>query len=191
MKNIKTYEGFFDFLNKKEKKDVYIDDIRSCLDDIVDENRIDSEVRYESFVNVRGKGIFADDELVFKKGFLSKPFKMLLPGSLLSDVDDLSNDNYYREKNLLVRGNALSFNMTYDPREISDDEVNNLLLDCKSKLEIYGCEISFFIGWGIDEGGTSDKEWDDFKKMLDKTIGDKTWSRNITIKIQSPNGFIR
>lgn len=178
MKNIKTYEGFFDFLNKKEKKDVYIDDIRSCLDDLVDENRIDSEIRYESFVNVRWKGIFADDKLVFKKGFFS-------------DVDDLSNDNYYREKNLLVRGNALSFNMAYDPREISDDEVNNLLLECKSKLEIYGCEISFFIGWGIDEGGTSDKEWDDFKKMLDKTIGDKTWNRNITIKIQSPNGFIR
>jgi hypothetical protein len=178
MKNIKTYEGFFDFLNKKEKKDVYLDDIRSCLDDIVDEARIDSEVRYESFVNVRGKGIFADGELVFKRGFFS-------------DVDDLSNDNYYREKNLLVQGNALSFNMTYDPREISDDEVNNLLLECKSKLEIFDCEISFFIGWGRDEGGTSDKEWSDFKKMLDKTIGDKTWNRNITIKIQSPNGFIK
>lgn len=178
MKMIKTYEGFFDFLNKKEKKDVYIDDIRSCLDDLVDENRIDSEIRYESFVNVRGKGIFADDELVFKNGFFS-------------DVDDLSNDNYYREKNLLVRGNALSFNMTYDPREISDDEVNNLLLECKSKLEIYDCDIKFFIGWGRDEGGTSDKEWSDFKKMLDKTIGDRNCNRNITIKIESPNGFIR
>jgi len=178
MKNIKTYEGFFDFLNKKEKKDVYLDDIRSCLDDLVDENRIDSEIRYESFVNVRGKGIFVDDELVFKKGFFS-------------DVDDLSNNNYYREKNLLVRGNALSFNMTYDPREISDDEVNNLLLECKSKLEIYDCDIKFFIGWGSDEGSSSDKEWDDFKKMLDKTIGDRTWNRNITIKIESPNGFIR
>jgi hypothetical protein len=178
MKTIKTYEGFFDFLNNKEKKDVYLDDIRSCLDDLVDENRIDSEIRYESFVNVRSKGIFADGELVFKKGFFS-------------DVDDLSNDNYYREKNLLVRGNALSFNMTYDPRNISDDEVNNLLLDCKSKLEIFDCDIKFFIGWGRDEGGTSDKEWSDFKKMLDKTIGNRNWNRNITIKIESPNGFIK
>ena len=178
MKMIKTYEGFFDFLKKKEKKEVTLDDIRSCLDDLVDEARIDSEIRYESFVNVRVKGIFADDDLVFKKGFFS-------------DVDDLSKDNYYREKNLLVRGNALSFNMRYDPREISDDEVNNLLLDCKSKLEIYDCDIKFFIGWGRDEGGTSDKEWDDFKKMLDKTIGGNNWNRNITIKIESPSGFIR
>jgi hypothetical protein len=178
MKMIKTYEGFFDFLNKKEKKDVYIDDIRSCLDDLADENRIDSEIRHESSVNVRGKGIFANDDIIFKKGFFS-------------DVDDLSNDNYYREKNLLVRGNTLSFNMTYDPRKISDDEVNNLLLDCKSKLEIYDCDIKFFIGWGRDEGGTSDKEWSDFKKMLDKTIGDRTCNRNITIKIESPNGFTK
>jgi hypothetical protein len=187
MKMIKTYEGFFDFLNKKEKKDVYLDDIRSCLDDIVDEARIDSEVRYESFVDIRGKGIFVDGELVFKKGFFSAEDKYVTGDGYL--VRGSAED--YREKNLLVRGNALSFNMTYDPREISDDEVNNLLLECKSKLEIYDCEISFFIGWGRDEGGKSDKEWSDFKKMLDKTIGDRTWNRNITIKIQSPNGFIK
>lgn len=177
LRTIKTFEGFFDFLKKKEDKIVYIDDIIDCLFDLTDEKRIDNELNYDTFVNVRWKGIFADDELVFKKGFFS-------------DVDDLSKDNY-REKNFLVRGNALSFNMTYNPREISDDDVNKLILDCKSKLEIYGCKISFFIGWGIDDGSSSNKEWSDFKKMLDNTIGDKTWSRNITIKIQSPNGFTK
>lgn len=42
-----------------------------------------------------------------------------------------------------------------------------------------------------DEGSSSDKEWVDFKKMLDKTIGDRTCNRNITIKIESPNGFTK
>ena len=186
MKMIKTYEGFFDFLNKKEKKDVYLDDIRSCLDDLTDENRIDNELNYDTFVNLRGKGIFANDDIIFKKGFFSDEDKYF---STFVGVRGSAED--YREKNLLVRGNSLSFNMTYDPRKISDDEVNNLLLDCKSKLEIYDCDIKFFIGWGRDEGGTSDKEWSDFKKMLDKTIGDRTCNRNITVKIESPNGFTK
>lgn len=53
--------------------------------------------------------------------------------------------------------------------------------------------MSFFIGWGRDECGTSDREWSNFKKMVDRVMGNwKTNSiRNITIKIESPNGFIR
>jgi hypothetical protein len=82
--------------------------------------------------------------------------------------------------------------MIYNPSEISDSEVNELLLDCKSKLEIYGCDIKFFIGWGRDEGSSSDKEWNDFMRMIERTISKTQFPmrpRNITIKIESPNGF--
>ena len=161
MKTIKTYEGFFDFLNKKEKKEVTLDDILECLYDLVDESRIKNQLN-----GVRLDGIFAD-------------------------IDYLVNKPSYIEKNFTVTGNVITFNFIYNPNEISDKEVNELLLDCKSKLEIYDCETSFFIGWGRDEGSSSDKEWRDFKKMLDKTIGDNNRTRNITVKIESPNEFTK
>ena len=161
MKTIKTYEGFFDFLNKKEKKEVTLDDIRECLYDLADESRIKNQLN-----GVKLDGIFAD-------------------------IDDLDNKPSYIEKNFTVTGNVITFNFIYNPNEISDKEVNELLLDCKSKLEIYDCETSFFIGWGRDEGSSSDKEWRDFKKMLDKTIGDNNRTRNITVKIESPNEFTK
>ena len=161
MKTIKTYEGFFDFLNKKEKKEVTLDDIRECLYDLADESRIKNQLN-----GVKLDGIFAD-------------------------IDDLDNKPSYIEKNFTVTGNVITFNFIYNPNEISDKEVNELLLDCKSKLEIYDCETSFFIGWGRDEGSSSHKEWRDFKKMLDKTIGDNNRTRNITVKIESPNEFTK
>ena len=161
MKTIKTYEGFFDFLNKKEKKEVTLDDIRECLYDLADESRIKNQLN-----GVKLDGIFAD-------------------------IDDLDNKPSYIEKNFTVTGNVITFNFIYNPNEISDKEVNELLLDCKSKLEIYDCETSFFIGWGRDEGSSSDKEWRDFKKMLNKTIGDNNRTRNITVKIESPNEFTK
>ena len=160
MKTIKTYEGFFDFLKKKEKIEVTLNDVLECLYDLTDESRIKNQLN-----GVRLDGIFADD--------------------------NLSNKPSYIEKNFMVTGNVITFNFIYNPNEISDKEVNELLLDCKSKLEIYDCETSFFIGWGRDEGSSSDKEWRDFKKMLDKTIGDNNRTRNITVKIESPNGFTK
>ena len=162
MKTIKTYEGFFDFLNKKEKKEVTLDDIRECLYDLADESRIKNQLN-----GVKLDGIFAD-------------------------IDDLDNKPSYIEKNFTVTGNVITFNFIYNPNEISDKEVNELLLDCKSKLEIYDCETSFFIGWGRSEGGSSDKQWSDYLKMISKTVERKKYPpghRNITVKITSPNGF--
>ena len=40
MKNIKTYEGFFDFLKKKEKVKVTPNDVIECLFDLTDEYRV-------------------------------------------------------------------------------------------------------------------------------------------------------
>ena len=177
MKHLKRFnEGFFDFLKKKEKVKVTFDDVMECLYDLTDEHRIQNKLNGDHL-----DGIFNDEDVVFKK---------ITSG--VEDVDAFMNDVLYRDKNFTVRKNAISFRMIYNPSEISDEEVNELLLDCKSKLEIYDCKISFFIAWGRDEGSSSDKEWNDFMRMIEKTIS-KTQSpmrlRNITIKIESPAGF--
>lgn len=176
MKTIKTYEGFFDFLKKKEKIKVTFDDVMECLYDLTDEHRIENKLNGDSL-----DGIFTDEDIVFKK-----------PLSLEDDHDAFMNDELFRDNNFTVRKNDISFRMIYNPSKISDEEVNELLLDCKSKLEIYGCDIKFFIAWGRDEGSSSDKEWSDFMRMIERTIS-KNQSpmrpRNITVKITSPNGF--
>jgi hypothetical protein len=179
MKNIKTYEGFFDFLKKKEKVKVTPNDVIECLFDLTDEYRVKNQLNFDRGLD----GIFAGDNHVFKK----RPSM-----SLNYEHDALMNDELYREKNFKVRGNDIAFNINYDTDEISDSEVNELLLDCKSKLEMYDCDIKFFIGWGRDEGSSSDKEWSDFMRMINKTIKRSSYPdrpRNITIKIESPSGF--
>jgi len=190
MKNIKTYEGFFDFFKKKKTIKVSFNDIMDCLYDLTDEHRIKNQLN-----GVRVNGIFASDNVVFKRSLVS----------LDDEHDAIMNDELYRNKNFKVRANTIAFNFTYNPSEISDEEVNELLLDCKYKLKIYDCEVSFFIGWGNDEGSSSDKEWSDFMSMINKTIkrthvpqiiqfNNEIFKlpeipRNITVKIKSSNGF--
>ena len=179
MRYLRTYEGFLDFFKKKEKKEpVQFDDLMECLYDLTDESRIKNELNGDRF-----DGIFTDEKYVFKR----KPSM-----GLEDDWDAFMNDELYRDKHFKVRKNAIAFEMIYNPSEISDSEVSELLLDCRSKLEIYDCKISFFIGWGRSEGSTSDKEWTDFMRMIDKTVKRSTFPerpRNITIKIESPSGF--
>jgi hypothetical protein len=176
---LRTYEGFLDFFKKKEKKEpVQLDDLMECLYDLTDESRIKNELNGDRF-----DGIFTDEKYVFKV----KPSM-----GLDDDFDAFMNDELYRDKHFKVRKNAIAFEMIYTPSEISDSEVNELLLDCKSKLDIYDCDIKFFIGWGRDEGSASDKEWTDFMRMIDKTIMKSSYPerpRNITVKIESPTGF--
>lgn len=190
MRYLRTYEGFLDFFKKKEKKPpVQLDELMECLYDLTDERRIKNDLNGE-----RLGGIFTDERYVFKR----KPSM-----GLGDDHDAFMNDTLqilrdYRDRHFRLSSdhsssnNAISFRIIYNPSEISDSEVNELLLDCKSKLEIYDCKISFFIGWGRTEGSTSDKEWTDFMRMIDKTINRSTFPqrpRNITIKIESPSGF--
>ena len=179
MKTIKTYEGFFDFLKKKEKKVVSFDEVMECLYDLTDETRIKNELN-----EPLKRAIFADeDRVVFKK----RPSM-----GLEDDWDAFMNDELYRDKHFRVRKNAIAFKFTYNTDEISDEEVNELLLDCKDKLEIYNCKTSFFIGWGRSEGSSSDKEWSDYLNMIHKTVEKIKYPpghRNITVKITSPGGF--
>lgn len=178
MKTIKTYEGFFDFLKKKEKKAVSFNEVMECLYDLTDETRIKNELN-----DARFDGIFASDDIVFGKN---------------GDVIRLRNCLIMRlgihqtTVNRSLKSSAVAFEFTYNTDEISDEEVNELLLDCKDKLEIYNCKTSFFIGWGRSEGSSSDKEWSDYLNMIHKTVEKIKYPpghRNITVKITSPGGF--
>jgi len=51
MKNIKTFEGFFDFFKKKKKLGpVKLSDIRDCLLDLTDDDRILNSIEDEAFL---------------------------------------------------------------------------------------------------------------------------------------------
>lgn len=178
MKSIKTYEGFFDFLKKKEKKEpVKFEEVMECLYDLTDEHRIKNRLNGVSLDNFD----FVENDVVFKNNL-----------SWNTGNNDSMNAELYNDKNFRVKKNAIAFRMSYKQNEISDSEVNELLLDCASKLEMYGCKLSFFISWGVTQHSRSDKEWTDFMKMVNSTIN-KTdapdRARNITVKITSPSGF--
>jgi hypothetical protein len=198
MRYLRTYEGFLDFFKKKEKKEpVQFDDLMECLYDLTDESRIKNRLTSDAYwltVDTR----FVDEDIVFNK----KPSL-----SLDDDYDAFMNDELYSDKKFKFRKNSIAFNISYNPKKISDDEVNEILLDCKSKLDIYGCKTTFFIAWmwnmvrNNDAGNItksqSNKEWGDFMKMIDKSLPKVGYShkqaidadRNITIKIESPSGF--
>jgi hypothetical protein len=188
MRTIKTYEGFFDFLKRKPRLKaelVNLDDVLDCLYDLTDESKIKNQLN----------GFDNDCDDYFWENVVFKSIK--IPMSRFDD--EFYRISLRRDKYFIIGENISAFNITYNPSDISDEEVNEILLDCKSKLEIYDCNVSFFIGWPIIEGSstiddTSHKEFFDFMKMIDETIkktDSPDRSRRITIKITSPGGFIK
>ncbi len=65
MRYIKTYEGLFDFLRKKEKVKVTFDDILECLYDLTDESRIKNRLTSDAYWLV-SSNLFVDEGIVFK-----------------------------------------------------------------------------------------------------------------------------
>jgi len=182
MKNIKTYEGFFDFLKKKKKvsnEPVYIDDIKECLLDLTEEPRIINSI------DSRVGGIFNDYDDVFK---------VRKNGSFDSDYEELArstNSLYGGELPLpiYIKGNMIAVRITYNLNEINTEEVKRLLDICSSKLKTYNCVTTFYLAFGRDEGRTDDKEYKSVDKLFNEIIrADR--SPNITIKITAPTKII-
>lgn len=188
MRNIKTYEGFIDFFKKKKTKDfppVSISEIEECFYDISDSDKIKSKLNgHQTSLHWTPR-----KDVVFKRNNSL---------SLASDHEDFIDDFIhiymtprYDEisKKFDIRDNMLSTSFSYSPEDISDDEVTEIVSDCESKLKMYGCDVSYFIGWGRDEDsfnscGTSHKEFTDFHKMiLPFSKKSKDLVRNIVIKI--------
>lgn len=187
MNKIKTYEGFFDFFKKKEKSgSISIDQIKDCLYEIMDESRIKSQLN-----GYRGFGIMADHDLVFKvkRGL-----------SLSTDHDDLMDElfpsrypPYSYSGEFSIKNGIVATTIKYDPSEISDKEVSDILEECSYRLNSHRCKVSYFIGWGTSEGGSSEKEWTNFMSMIDKTIKRTIYPnryRNVTIKIVPESNLV-
>ena len=183
MKHLKTFEGLFDIFKKKEN--VYEDDIWSCFEDLRDERRITT--------NLRGDycdGIFPNYEDVFK---IASFFN--------------SRINVFNGKELKYK-NMIAYQMTYNPNEISDEEVSKILEYSRKKLKIYGCKLSLFIGQGVDEGWASENEYSNLEGVIGAIkkhgqAASKNWepaseavtfymrqNRNIIIKVKAPNDII-
>ena len=194
MKNIKTFEGFFDFFKNKNYDPISIRQILDCLLPITDCESIKSPLKGD-----RPDGIFVGRDRIVK-------------GSLSFDQDyeDLMNDMLRRNDTggLEISGNIAFFNLQYCPNSwndgrylragsdwngISDDEVNSIMEECQETLEGFDCQMTFFIGKGSDEGRTWDTEFSDINKMIDKTIkrmdNEYNGVRNITVKIKALGGI--
>lgn len=194
MKNIKTYEGFFDFLKKKKKvsnEPVYIDDIKECLLDLTEDPRVDHSLDGPLHV-----GVFNTYNDVFNvKSSLSFD----------SDYEDLANNvlglpEYIKYNMMAVRirynreRDALLKTKQNDRGTVSDDELKRLLSICESKLKTYNCEVSYYLAWGDYLGKYNPNEFKSIDKLFNAINKDKdhqdVFSPNITIKITAPTKII-
>jgi hypothetical protein len=191
MRNLKTYEGFFDFFKKKNYYSITIEQILDCLLPITDCDSIKSTLKGDIL-----DGIFVDrSDVVGKQSDGGGIFIRR------NDTDGLE-----------IIGNIAFFRLQYCPKSwkggISDDEVNSIMKECQETLDGY-CKMTFFIGEGVDEGRTWDTEFSDINKMISKTINkldpkivtfsmvnnqrDYSYSRdcvrNITVKIKALRGI--
>ena len=177
MKNIKTYEGFFDFLKKKKTytETIYLDDIKECLLDLTE------DPRFNNSLDGRVGGIFTDQDVVFK---ISRGL------SLTHDFEDIMNDqlglpNYIKGNIMAVKFNYVVGSMGVTTN-VDFDELKRLLDICSSKLKTYDCVTSFYLAYGYDEGRSDDKEYKNTEKLFKEIISvDRT--PNITIKITAPS----
>ena len=200
MKNIKTYEGFFDFLKKKKTytEPIYLDDIKECLLDLTEEISIENSL----------DGINNTPEWAEKIDFHSydKVFNTKRGMSLDHDHEDLMNDalgipNY-------IKGNMMAVRITYRPtvmkqfiasvddtNNISHEKVKRLLDICSSKLKTYDCITSFYLSWGyitnagivsVSTGNYKDKEYKTTDDLFRDIINLEN-KPNITIKITTPS----
>ena len=71
---------------------------------------------------------------------------------------------------------------------VSDDTVDEIMKEIQYSMDGI-CKITFFIGFGKDEGWSSDKEFSDIKTMINKNKDGSKYIRNIIVKIEAPGGI--
>jgi hypothetical protein len=178
MKNLKTYEGFFDFFKKKKSTDVSLIDIEECLYDISEDDRILSQLNGQ--INTTHFGSNA----------LDKIFELGRRGlSLDRDHEDFMNDLLFRTEapKFTIKNNILITEIWYDPSVISNEEVTDIVNECTDKLEIYYCKVTYFIDFS-PYSLKEPTEWSSFSGMLENTKNQhKDGFRSIIIKIK-PSG---
>lgn len=181
MRNIKTFEGFFDFFKKKKKLyPVKLSDIRDCLLDLTDEDKILNSIEAED--QLRGK-VFVTSNIIFGKK----------SSSLEDDHEDLMNDALglnKNEYNFEIKKNVILFKISYHPYDISDEDVSQIISEFKDRMEYIGCKVTYFLAIDYSVGGGyTDKEWLDFNDMI-KDVSIRR-GRNITVKVLALGGIER
>jgi len=197
MKNLKTFEGFFDFFRKKNYDPISINHLLDCLLPITDNEKIKSDLTRNT-----KDGIFPSYEVVAGgKNYIYFPKRFTDNGFYFVSSD---SKNFSEENRLNEVPNILFFHLQYSPDNISsflrgdwsgisDDEVNSIMKECQETLEGFDCQMTFFIGRGGDEGTSWDTEFSDINKMVDKTVKRTEYSkdciRNIIVKIKALGGI--
>ena len=180
MVNLKTFEGFFDFLKKKRKLDpVKLSDIRDCLLDLTDEDRILNSIEDED--QLRGK-VFVTSYIIFNKK----------SSSLEDDHEDFMhhalglNKNEY---NFEIKKNIILFKISYHPYNISDRDVSQIITEFKDRLEYLDCKVTYFlaIDYASAGGGYTEKEWTSFDDMIKDVNINR--GRNIVVKVLALGGI--
>ena len=194
MKNLKTYEGFFDFFKRKPKntEPVYLDDIKECGYDFLHDNRI---ATYVDGTTPGGIGHDFDDIFGIKRGM-----------DLTHDYED-----EFGETPRNIRGNMMIIQFRYTllsedknaysgvsgiqmrhqerDKAISRNEMSEMLKDFVDKLQTLDCTASFFLAWGYNEGRTDDKEYKSVDKAID-VIYKTDRTPLVTMKITAPSDII-
>lgn len=204
MKNLKTFEGFFDFFKKKKKYDsISIEHVMDFLLPIIDCDYIKSDLKRDTIDGIFGNGCYTDY------------------------VNIIGNESYYSDKIHIEDGcfhmiktwdqyrntpkdttNIIFFHLQYSPvkvynplhnievEPVSDDKVDEIIKEIQYNMDGI-CKVTFFIGYGVREGWASDKEFSDIKTMIEKTVNKSQTTveiiersiRNITVKIEAPGGI--
>lgn len=202
MKNIKTYEGFFDFFKKKNYDPISIRQILDCLLPLTDVEKIKSDLTDNTT-----DGIFNSYETVTGgKNYIYYPKKFTDNGFYFVSCDK-GETNWDNRETQEQAPNIFFFHMQYSPVEvkgnligvefgaISDDEVNSIMKECQETLEGFDCQMTFFIGRGMSEGRSWDTEFSDINKMVNKTVKNVQYGsnvnciRNIIVKIKALGGI--
>jgi len=182
MKNVRTYEGFLDFFKRKPKIDksappVYMDDIKECGYELLHNNKIESYAHGEI---PGGIGPNIDEIFGVKRGISS------------NDHEDAAN--LFRN----VRGNMMIIQFRYNVdtgqrlashRNVSKEEMTELLNDFTGKLESLDCKASFFVSWGMYEGYVDDREYKTVDKLM-SVIEKAKANPLVTMKIVAPCDII-
>jgi len=119
---LKTYEGFLDFFKKKEKKEIYLDDIKDCYIDL-------------DFFDVKDDLINGD---ILDINLFPHPFRE-------DDMDkiyrEFLNSLYDSNSSLIIEDNYVVFHIQF----IENPEVEKYIIESSERVKkLFDCKVKIF-----------------------------------------------
>jgi hypothetical protein len=197
MRNLKTHEGFFDFFKRKKCDSISIEHVMDFLLPITDCEDIRLDLLGSQQHRKPIEGIYTSTEkLIGNKSYYSD--KIFTEDGWFHIIKTW--DQFRNEPKDITK--IMFFHLQYSPVEITPDFLQNSEFDAISdekvdevmkEVQYYMegiCKLTFFIGFGGNEGWSSDKEFNDIKTMIKKNKNGRERSiRNIIVKIEAPGGI--